>query len=155
MSTQPDGPTGTVLASLLKEHGLTGDTRLYRETLKKTLAPSDTPGVFLLKANPEPEESIVDVYGQGYVMQAAQAGPGLAFAESSQPDWQDTMEMRTLRAGDKTREVLRVDRVEVEVVLSDVLKQGGLIYPVESVSVEKAWYCTLPSGTIRVRVVMF
>jgi hypothetical protein len=155
MSNQPDGPTGTALARLLEQHGFNADTRLYRETMRESMGPSDTPGVFLLTANPDPGESIVDVYGQGYVMQAAQAGPGLAFAESAQPDWQDTMEMRTLRAGEKTREVLRVDRVEVEVRLGDILAQGGLIYPVESVAVEKAWYCTLPSGTIRVRVVMF
>jgi hypothetical protein len=32
--------------------------------------------------------------------------------------------------------------VEVEVVLQDILLQGGLIYPVESVTVERVWYCT-------------
>jgi hypothetical protein len=154
MSNHPDGPAGAVVARLLEQHGLTLDTRLYREALKKSMAPSDSPGFVLLKANPDPEESVVDVYGQGYVMQAAQAGAGLAFAESAAPDWQDTMEMRVLRSGEKTRELLKFDRVEVEVRLGDVLEQGGLIYPVESVAVEKAWYCTLPSGTIKARIVV-
>ena len=45
------------------------------------------------------------------------------------------------------------DHVEVEIRLSDILKQGGLVYPVESVTVERAWYCTLPEGSIEVRAV--
>ena len=45
------------------------------------------------------------------------------------------------------------DHVEVEIRLSDILQQGGLVYPVESVTVERAWYCTLPEGSIEVRAV--
>ena len=37
--------------------------------------------------------------------------------------------------------------------LQDILRQGGLIYPVESVTVERAWYCTLPADGIEVRQV--
>lgn len=44
--------------------------------------------------------------------------------------------------------------MEVEVRLQDILDQGGLVYPVESVTVERAWYCTLPAGSIEVRPVM-
>ena len=40
----------------------------------------------------------------------------------------------------------------VAVRLGDVLAQGGLIYPVESVITEKVWYCTLPAGSIRAGV---
>ena len=43
--------------------------------------------------------------------------------------------------------------IEVEVQLQDILRQGGLIYPVESVTVERAWYCTLPADGIEVRQV--
>jgi hypothetical protein len=44
--------------------------------------------------------------------------------------------------------------VEVEVRLGDILRQGGLIYPVESVTVERVWYCTLPEGAVDVRAMM-
>jgi hypothetical protein len=87
------------------------------------------------------------VYGAGYLVQAGAVGAGLAFAESASPNWQETMEMRTLR-GRQTPE----DRVEVEVRLGDALAQGGLLYPVESVTVERAWYVTLPTGSVDVRV---
>ena len=51
--------------------------------------------------------------------------------------------MRAMRPSRKMR-ALSLDSVEVEVRLEDVLRQGGLVYPVESVSVERVWYCTLP-----------
>ncbi len=41
-------------------------------------------------------------------------------------------------------------RIEVEVRLGDVLGQGGLVYPVESVITEKVWYLTMPEGEVRV-----
>jgi hypothetical protein len=106
--------------------------------------------VYSLAANASPSESVIDVYGPGYVVQAEQVGAGLAFAESASPDWQETMELRTLRASPDTVRSSR-DRVEVEVRLTDILRQGGLIYPVESVTVERAWYCTLPDGKVDVR----
>lgn len=154
MSAHSDstGPAG--LQRLLAENGLSPDSRLYRETLKKSLVATGQSGVFLLAANPSPPESVVDVYGQGHIVQAEQAGPGLSFAESAQPNWQETMEQRVLQAGAATRQVLSLERVEVEVRLGDILEQGGLVYPVESVTVERAWYCTLPSGSVPVRVVM-
>jgi hypothetical protein len=43
--------------------------------------------------------------------------------------------------------------MEVVVRLGDILDQGGLVYPVESVAIEKAWYCTL-LGSVNVRPVM-
>jgi hypothetical protein len=98
-----------------------------------------------------PSESVVDVYGSGYLMQAESVGPGLAFAESARPNWQETMEMRAMKAG---RAKPPADKVEVEIRLEDVLRQGGLIYPVESVSVERVWYCTLPAESIDVREAM-
>jgi hypothetical protein len=63
---------------------------------------------------------IIDVYeGPGYLVQAEQVGPGLAFAESASPNWQETMEMRTLRAGKAQRQAA-ADRIEVEVRLEDI-----------------------------------
>jgi hypothetical protein len=154
MSAHPDAAVTAVLQRLLAENGLSADSRLYREALKKSLVATGQSGVFLLAANPSPTESVVDIYGQGYIVQAEQTGAGLTFAESAQPNWQETMEQRVLQAGAATRQVLSLERVEVEVRLGDILDQGGLVYPVESVTVERAWYCTLPSGSVPVRVVM-
>ena len=150
MTIQRDAATQAALSKLLEEHNLAGDARLYREAMRESLVPTGQPGVFSLAANPNPSESVIDVYGPGYVVQAEQVGAGLAFAESASPNWQETMELRTLRASpDKLRS--SKDRVEVEVRLDDILSQGGLLYPVESVTVERAWYCTLPDGKVEVR----
>lgn len=148
-----DDAVQTILSKLLEENGLTDESRLFREAERKSLASTDTPGVYRLDANATPGESIIDVYdGPGYVVQAEEVGPGLAFAESASPNWQETMEMRTLRAGDSRSRSRGEDRVEVEVRLGDVLRQGGRMYPVESVMVERAWYFTLPEGSIEVRL---
>ena len=151
MSVERDESTKKALEKLLNDNRLFAETTLYREALRDTLKPTDTPGVFLLQANPTPSESVIDVYGQGYVVQAEEVGPGLAFAESDQPNWQETMEMRALKATQTTRAKMAGDHVEVEIQLGEILRQGGLIYPVESVTVERAWYCTLPTGSIEVR----
>jgi hypothetical protein len=153
MTLPRNGATQAVLDRLLEEHGLAGDKRLYREAVRQALSPTETAGVYRLSANPTPSEAVVDVYGQGHLVQADQVGQGLAFAESASPDWQETMEMRTLRAGQGKLGALPVDRVEVEVRLQDILRQGGLVYPVESVTVERVWYCTLPTGSVNVREV--
>lgn len=145
----PDVPAQKVLSSLLDEHRLGGDRRLYREATRASLTPTDTPGLYRLSANRTPSEAVIDVYGQGYVVQAEQVGPGLAFAETASANWQETVEMRALKAREGDRESL----VEVEVRVEDVLSQGGLIYPVESVTVERVWYCTLPAGSVQVREV--
>ena len=154
MPVPRDGATQAALDKLLEEHRLAGDTVLYREASRAALTPTDMPGVFRLPANSTPSEAVVDVYGQGYLVQAEQVGPGLAFAESAGPNWQETVEMRALKADPTKLGAQGLDRVEVEVRLGDVLRQGGLIYPVESVTVERAWYCTLPAGSVDVREVM-
>lgn len=145
-------PPNEALDRLLKENGLTSESRLYREAVFTALRETGTPGVFHLAANENPSDSVVDVYDQGYVVQASEVGPGLSFAESASPNWQETMELRAVRAGHAPG-VVPEPRVEVEVRLGDILAQGGLLYPVESVTVERAWYCTLPQSGIDVRVV--
>jgi len=142
-----------ILNRLLEDHGLSADTRLYREAERSILRATGKPGVYRLTANPTPSESVVDVYGPGYVVQAEQLGPGLAFAESDSPNWQETVELRALRAGRDSADTRATGRVEVEVDLAVLLAQGGLMYPVESVTVERAWYFTLPEGSIEVREV--
>ena len=145
-------PPNPALDNLLKDHGLTAESRLYREALFSSLKETGTPGVFHLDSNPNPSDTVVDVYDQGYVVQASEVGPGLSFAETATPNWQETMELRAVRAGHGPG-VVPEPHVEVEVRLGDVLAQGGLLYQVESVTVEHAWYCTLPQGGIDVRIV--
>jgi hypothetical protein len=154
MALPRDAAAQAALDKVLLENGFAGDTRLYREAARESLIPTGTPGVYRLPANATPSEAVVDVYGQGHLVQAEQVGSGLAFAQSASPNWQETMEMRALREGRDRPGGLPLDRVEVEIRLRDVLSQGGLIYPVESVIVERAWYCTLPSGSVEVREVM-
>ncbi len=149
-----DAAIQTVLDNLLEEHGLAGDTRLYREAERTLLTPTDTHGVYRLPANAKPSEAVVDVYRQGYLVQAEEIGPGLAFAQSAAPNWQETVEMRALKAGRGKLGAPAADSVEVEVRLDDILRQGGLLYPVESVTVERVWYCTLPAESVEVREVM-
>lgn len=151
MTAQRDGITQTALDKLLAEYGFTPDTRLYREALRETLTATESPGIYRLAANPNPGEAVVDVYGEGHLVQADQVGPGLAFVETTRPDWQETMEMRVLQSRRGASGSTPLDRVEVAVRLQDILGQGGLIYPVESVTVERAWYCTLPAGSVVVR----
>jgi len=140
-----------VLSQLLNEHGLAWDTLLYREVERAGLAATAAPDVYRLAANPQPSESVVDVYGPGYVVQAEQLGPGLAFAESATRNWQDTVELRALRAGRDPAAVEETGPVAVEARLGELLAQGGLMYPVQSVTVQKAWYFTLPEGSVEVR----
>lgn len=154
MTIPRDEATQSTLSKLLEEHGLTGESRLFREAERRSLSSTDTPGSYRLAANVTPSESVIDVYGPGYLVQAEQVGPGLAFAESASPHWQETMEMRTLRAGGVTGRTEGGDHIAVEVRLADILSQGGLMYPVESVMVERAWYFTLPQGSVEVRAVV-
>jgi hypothetical protein len=152
MTTNPESSSRGAVGKFLAEHGLTDDTHLFRETVRQSLIATGVAGTYRLAANANPSEAVVDVYGQGYLVQAEQVGPGLAFAQSAAPDWQETMEMRVLQAR-RSAEGSPVDRVQVEVRLGDILEQGGLIYPIESVTVEKAWYCTMPAGSVEVREV--
>jgi hypothetical protein len=151
--TAPDASSRAALDKLLSANGLAADRRLYREAMRDALVATDTPGIYRLSANPAPSESVVDVYGQGHVVQAENVGPGLAFAETARPNWQETVEFRALRAKPADQATQKARRVEVEVRLGDILEQGGLVYPVESVTVERAWYCTIPSGAVLVREV--
>ena len=123
------------LEELMEAHGLTEETVMYRETLSEFLSDTPHPGVFNLSANDDPTEAVIDEYGGGHITLAAQIGQGLGFAETLENQWQGE------------------DRVTVAVRLGDVLSQGGLVYPVESVITEKIWYLTIPEGQVIVRKV--
>ncbi len=147
-----DAATTEALQRLLADHALTPDTRLFREARFSALERTDVAGVFRLAANTAPVESVLDVYGQGYVVQAESVGPGLALAASERPGWQETVQLRAMRVEHTPGGGAPDPVVEVAVRLGDVLEQGGLVYPVESVTVERAFYCTLPAGSIAVRL---
>jgi hypothetical protein len=151
--TLNDHSADAALEKVLREHGLARDSRLYREATRDSLTPTDTADVYRLAANTHSTDSVIDIYGQGYMVQAEEVGPGLSFAESATPDWQETMEMRVLQAKRGDIAASAAERVEVEVHVEDILRQGGRIYPVQSVTVERAWYCTLPSGSVEVRAI--
>jgi hypothetical protein len=152
MPTQRDQATQAVLLRLLEEYHLSDDTRLYRAAERASLAATATPGVYRLAVSAHPRETLVDIYGPGYPVQAEEVGAGLAFAEAASPGWQETKELQALQAG-PNRPAVEADQVQVEVRLADLLEQGGAMYPVQSVAVERAWYFTLPSGFIEVRQV--
>jgi hypothetical protein len=122
-----------VMDELMRENGLSEDTRLYRATLPEFLSPTDVPEEFLISANTSPSEAVVDVYGGGFTCLAETVGAGLAFVEAADNEW---------RAEGRTAVSLR---------LGDALAQGGRLYPVESVITERTWYVTMPSGSMGVR----
>ena len=150
MPESRDPAVAATLSKLREQNGLSDERRLYREADRSALQPTDRPGRFRLVANPGASESVVDIYGPGYVVQADSIGAGLAFVESTNPNWQETMELRAMQAPKGAP----LERVEVEISVAELLKQGGLVYPVESVSVERAWYFTLPAGSVEVREVV-
>ena len=121
------------LEEFMRSNHLTAETRLYRSSLPEFITPTDQPGLVEVSANDDPSEAVIDVYEQGHMTLAVHIAAGLAFAESPDNDW-------------KTDE-----RVSVELRLGDALEQGGLIYPVESITTSRVWYVTLPKGTVRVR----
>jgi len=124
--------TQSAIEELMKSNGFSGESRFYRYTLPEFLTKDEGAGVYRLSADPDPAEAVVDVYSQGHVSLAEHMGPGLAFAESADNAWRSA------------------ERTCVELRLQDVLDQGGRIYPVESVTTERAWYVTLPQGSIPV-----
>ena len=123
----------SIVLKLMESNGFTGESRFYRYTLPEFLKPLEEPGMFLISANEDPSESVINVYEDDHFWLAAQIGPGLAFAEIADNEWKAT------------------ERIGIEIRLQDVLDQGGLIYPVQSIITERVWYFTLPSGSVRVR----
>ena len=130
MSHHPN--VARILSETLEDHGLDVESILYRDTLEEFLTFDESAGELWLSANPDPSEAVVDVYGGGHGTVASQVGPGLSFAARPDNQWQHE------------------DRVTVSVRLGDVIDQGGLVYPVESVITEPVWYLTAPSGRMRV-----
>ncbi len=121
------------LAELMRSSSFSGESRFYRQTLPEFLTSTDEAGVLRISANDDPSEAVIDIYGGDRICLARQMGPGLAFAESPDNEWATSK------------------RKTIEVRLEEVLGQGGLIYPVESVITERVWYFTLPQGWVKVQ----
>ena len=122
------------LEELMRSNDLTAETRLYRYSLPEFVRPTNEPGIAEITANDDPSEAVVDVYGQGHTTLAVHMGAGIAFSESADNDWRSD------------------SRRCVELRLGDALDQGGLVYPVTSITTDRVWYVTIPQGQIRVRV---
>ena len=131
-----DAKTQEALEALLQSNGFTVDTRFFRSTLPEFLSPGSEADSLRIMANADSPEAAQDIYGSGHIVVAEQLGPGLALAEDRVNQW------------------LSPERSLVEVRLGDVLAQGGLVYPVESVITEKAWFVTLPQEWVPVREVV-
>jgi hypothetical protein len=124
--------TREILAELLAEHGLSTESLLYRSSLPEHLEAAED-GLWWISANATPSESVINIYETGHLSQAEDMGPGLAFAQDENEEWAES------------------GRESVQLRLGDVLDQGGLVYPVESVIVERVWFLTLPKGGVGVR----
>ena len=129
------GDAEAKIRELMESHGFTGETRFYRYTLPEFLKALEEPGTYRISANTDPSEAVVDVYAGGHICLAAQVGPGLAFAEST----------------DDANDWMGPERTGVAIRLQDALDQGGRLYPVESVITGRVWYLTLPKSGVRVR----
>ena len=56
-----DEAAESIISKLLEEHGLTGDTRLFREAKRESLLSTDKQGSDRLTAYETPGESVIDV----------------------------------------------------------------------------------------------
>ena len=122
------------LKEWMHSNDLTAETRLYRYSLPEFVRATDEPRIAEITANEDPSEAVIDVYGQGHTTLAVHVGAGIAFAGTPDNGWRSD------------------GRRCVELRLGDALDQGGLVYPVESITTERVWYVTIPQGRIRVRV---
>jgi hypothetical protein len=122
------------LTTLIEANGWDRSTRFFRHNLRSHLDPAPEPGLFRMRANPDPTEAVEDIYAGGHTAQASDKGPGLAFSDEPDDQWSSP------------------DHVCVSIRLGDVLDQGGVIYPVQSVITASVWYMTLPGESIEARV---
>ena len=74
--------------SYLQSAGLTEDKVLYRASLPEFIQ-SNEAGESIISANADPSEAVVNVYEQGHVHLARDVGPGLAFVETQENEWNE------------------------------------------------------------------
>ncbi|MFT5169376.1 MAG: hypothetical protein ACI8P3_004625 [Saprospiraceae bacterium] len=119
------------IAILMKSEGLSKDTIFYRYTYEEHLIKTEE-GKYKLSANDSATEMVEDYYISGHLVMAKYVGRGLAF----------TLE--------KDNEYKSDSKVCVEIRLSEILDQGGLIYPDRSSYETSSYFLTMPEGSVSV-----
>ena len=122
-----------ILKKFMNENELAENSIVYRYTSKKYLTENN--GTMFMKAKQDPIEMVIDEYnGFGEVFIASEIGQGLAFLKNKEAEYENE------------------DRICVEVMLKDILEQGGLIYEVTSLPAYlTSYFFTLPAGSVRIR----
>ena len=116
---------------LMKGEGLTENTKVYRYTSDEHLVKTDD-GKYRLSANDQATEMVEDYHISGHLIMAKYVGPGLAF----------TLE--------KDNEYKSESKICIEMPLSEILDQGGLIYPDRSSYETSSYFLTMPEGSVAV-----
>ena len=124
-----------ILTAFMLENNLTPQSKLYRYTSKEYLKEIDNQ--LYLNAKTNATDMVVDRYhGYWEVFMASEVGSGISFLSN------------------REEEYVKSGRACVELNLKDVLDQGGLVYTVTSLPAYlKAFYCTLPKGNIKIKLV--
>ena len=116
---------------LMKSEGLTKDTKVYRYTSEEHMIKADD-GKYKLSANDSATEMVEDYHKSGHLIMAKYVGQGLAF----------TLE--------KDNEYKSEAKICVEMPLSEILDQGGLVYPDRSSYETSSYFLTMPEGSVKV-----
>jgi hypothetical protein len=116
---------------LMKSEGLTEDTIFYRYTAEEHLIKAGDKK-YKLSANDRATEMVEDYYESGHLIMAKYVGQGLAF----------TLE--------KDNEYKSESKICVEMPLSEILDQGGLVYPDRSSYETSSYFLTMPKGSVSV-----
>jgi hypothetical protein len=119
--------------SILKYEGLNTESVLYRYTNAHHIIKKDN-GETFVKANLEPQEMVVDHYGNGHLTMASEIGKGLAFTLSKDSIFKTS------------------DKACIRLKLGDVLSQGGALYQDQSSGEPNSWFLTIPEGEVKVQI---
>jgi hypothetical protein len=120
------------LSTLMKSEGLSRDTMFYRYTTEKHLEEFEE-GKYKLFANDEATEIIEDYYKTGQLIMAKYIASGLAFTTEKDTDYKSDLKMC------------------VEMRLSEILDQGGLVYPDPGSFETSSYFLSIPNGFVLVR----
>ena len=120
------------LETLMKSEGLTKDTILYRHTTEKHMEAAKN-GLFKLFANSEATEIIEDHYDSGHLIMAKYVAAGLAFTTEKDTEYKSD------------------SKICVEMPLSEILDQGGLVYPDPGSFEASSFFLSMPDGFVMVK----
>lgn len=121
------------LTTLMESEGLTRDTLFYRYTSEKHLVKVDD-SKYKLSANESATEMVEDYYGSGHLIMAKNVGQGLAFTLEKDTEYQSE------------------SKICVEMHLSEILDQRGLVYPDRSSYETSSYFLSMPEGSVSVEI---